>query len=427
MRSFPIALFLVAASFGLFDLSGEAIARDPFPADAFASVSPASASIPGVSLASRDRLLSTVAVADSTPSGRGLVASTWAEVDGDFGFQGEYTGSIEVGMAGGKLFGLQVIAGGNGSFTGRFLGEGLPGAGWNKVAVIPCQGQLKDGLVTLSSTVYVATIDAGGRAEIRYNRGGKSVLGTLRKVERVSPTLGAKAPCDAIVLFDGSSTSQLLNAQLTPEGCLAVGTETLGRFQDFTLHLEFRTPYMPNARGQARGNSGVYIQGRYEVQILDSFGLEGEFNECASLYRTRKPDLNMAFPPLTWQTYDITFKAARFAADGRKCANARITVCHNGVLVHNDIEIPNKTGGGLVEGPSAEPIKLQNHNDPVTFRNIWIVDHCAPKPCVPCCVECVPCRKCKGRLFGVVEAGRSAELMAEQPETLSEMRAAQGR
>jgi hypothetical protein len=422
MRSFPVALLFVLAFLGGYGQDGEVFARDLDAGDALASVSFAPETFSG-----GNRPLPVAPVADSASTGRRVVASTWSEVDGDYGFQGEYTGSIEVGMAGGKLFGLQVVAGGNGTFTGRFLGEGLPGAGWNKVAAIPCQGLLNEGRVTLTSSVYVATIDAGGRAEVRYNRGGKSVLGTLRKVERVSPTLGAKAPCDAIVLFDGSSTSQFLNAKVTPEGCLAVGTETLGRYQDFTLHLEFRTPYMPSAKGQARGNSGVYIQGRYEVQILDSFGLEGEFNECASLYRTRKPDLNMAFPPLAWQTYDITFQAARFGTDGRKCANARITVCHNGVVVHNDVEIPNKTGGGLIEGPSAEPIKLQNHNDPVTFRNIWIVDHCAPKPCVPCCVECVPCRKCRGRLFGAVEAGGVGAVSADEPATLTELVAAHGR
>src|SRR5262249_34742326 len=82
----------------------------------------------------------------------------------------------------------------------------------------------------------------------------------------------------------------------------------------FRLHLEYRTPYMPTARDQARGNSGVYIQRRYEVQILDSFGLDGAFNEAGSLYRQTPPDLNMAFPPLTWQTYDIWFTPPQFAA-----------------------------------------------------------------------------------------------------------------
>jgi hypothetical protein len=140
------------------------------------------------------------------------------------------------------------------------------------------------------------------------------------------------------------------------------------------MHLEFRTPYMPQARGQGRGNSGVYIQGRYEVQVLDSFGLEGADNECGGLYKQRAPLVNMAFPPLAWQTYDIDFTAPRFDAAGKKTHNARITVRHNGVVVHNDVEITAKTGGGAPEGREARPIKLQDHGNPVHYRNIWIVE-----------------------------------------------------
>ncbi len=139
------------------------------------------------------------------------------------------------------------------------------------------------------------------------------------------------------------------------------------------MHIEFLVPYMPSARGQGRGNSGVYLQSRYEVQILDSFGLEGAFNECGALYRQRAPDLNMAFPPLSWQTYDITFHAPVFDVCGNKCRFGRLTVLHNGVAVQNDIRIQTKTGAGQPEGPSVLPIKLQNHGNPVQFRNIWLM------------------------------------------------------
>jgi hypothetical protein len=139
---------------------------------------------------------------------------------------------------------------------------------------------------------------------------------------------------------------------------------------------------MPTARDQARGNSGVYIQRRYEVQILDSFGLDGAFNEAGALYRQTPPDFNMAFPPLTWQTYDIWFTPPYFAADGKtKLANARITVLHNGVAVHWNREITAKTGGGQQEGPTALPIQLQDHGNPVVFRNIWIVPLQTPTYC----------------------------------------------
>jgi hypothetical protein len=137
---------------------------------------------------------------------------------------------------------------------------------------------------------------------------------------------------------------------------------------------------MPYARGQRRSNSGVYIQSRYEVQILDSFGLEGKNNECGGLYKQRPPDLNMCFPPLRWQTYDITFVSPKFADDGTKLRNARITVRHNGELIHNNVEVTNKTGAGKLEASQPLPTKLQNHGDPVRFRNIWLVEHDGTRP-----------------------------------------------
>ena len=132
-------------------------------------------------------------------------------------------------------------------------------------------------------------------------------------------------------------------------------------------------PTCRKPRGQARGNSGVYIQQRYEVQILDSFGLEGVENECGGLYTQTRPDLNMCLPPLAWQTYDIWFTPPQFDDDGKKTANARITALHNGYLIHHHREITAKTGGGKAEGPQPLPINLQDHGNPVMFRNIWIV------------------------------------------------------
>ncbi|HCD03678.1 MAG TPA: DUF1080 domain-containing protein, partial [Planctomycetaceae bacterium] len=114
-------------------------------------------------------------------------------------------------------------------------------------------------------------------------------------------------------------------------------------------------------------------------QILDSFGLAGKNNECGGLYKTLDPSINMCLPPLSWQTYDINLTAAGFDSTGKKTRNARLTVQHNGVLVHDNLEVKRKTGAGKPEGSLALPTKLQNHGNPVRFRNIWLLDR-TPKP-----------------------------------------------
>jgi len=150
---------------------------------------------------------------------------------------------------------------------------------------------------------------------------------------------------------------------------------TKRKFKDFKLHIEFRTPFMPDARGQGRGNSGVYLQGRYEVQVLDSYGLEGKDNECGGIYKVGAPLVNMCLPPGQWQTYDMTFRAPRFNAAGEKTGNAVVTVKHNGVTIHDERPIPGPTGGAL-DNNAAEPggIYLQDHGNPVQFRNVWVVE-----------------------------------------------------
>ena len=132
---------------------------------------------------------------------------------------------------------------------------------------------------------------------------------------------------------------------------------------------------MPAARGQGRGNSGVYLQGRYEVQMLDSFGLDGDEQRVRRPLRaSRPPSVNMCFPPLAWQTYDIDYTAAKFE-DGKKTKNATITVKHNGVTIHQDVELPQTTTAAPVaEGPEPGPIYLQDHGNPVRYRNIWLVE-----------------------------------------------------
>ncbi|MGC1274219.1 MAG: DUF1080 domain-containing protein [Planctomycetaceae bacterium] len=297
------------------------------------------------------------------------------QTDADFPFVGEYLGSIssrENGVWKSTPIGLQVVALGEGRFEAvEYLG-GLPGLGWNghDKAVLP--GRRDGRLVEIDAVPAGITLDG---IVGRVGGGGSSAaVGTLRRINRASPTLGLHPPKEATVLFDGRNCDLFSNATLSEDRLLCVGAETKDAYSDFTLHVEYRAPYMPVAKSQSRANSGVYLQRRYEVQILDSFGQPAEFNSAASVYRTKPADLNMCFPPLTWQTYDIRFQAAKFS-DGEKIADARLTVWHNGVKVHDDYELPDKTGAGRPEGPDPLPILLQDHGSPVHFRNVWLVDH----------------------------------------------------
>lgn len=192
----------------------------------------------------------------------------------------------------------------------------------------------------------------------------------------------AKAPNGAQILFDGNNAGNFTGRDGGFAPWNIVGTAlqvepgtgdimTRDSYRDFRLHVEFLVP--EDARkGQARGNSGVYLQRRYEVQILESFGDPALRNGAGALYTLRAPDVNAAAAPGTWQTYDIAFRAARFEG-GDKTENARATVWHNGVLIHDDAELPSKTGQGQPEGPEPGQILLQDHGSKVQFRNLWIL------------------------------------------------------
>lgn len=304
----------------------------------------------------------------------------WAAVsvqdaDADFVDQGEYLGWI-VQHGCRYACGLQVVALGGGNFFAAEYVGGLPGNGWFRDAPrYEWQGRRRGAAVVFTRPGGTLRL-AAGRAEIYDGEGEHAALrGVLCKVERSSVTLGQRPPRCADVLFDGTGTGLLKNLRIAPDGTMEVGAETVRSYRDFRLHVEFRLPYMPYARGQARGNSGVYLQRRYEVQILDSFGLKGLANECGGLYRQREPDVNMCFPPLSWQTYDIEFRAARFDERGSRTEPARVTVWHNGVVIHDNVALKTKTGAGRPEGPEPMPILFQNHGNPVRFRNVWLVDY----------------------------------------------------
>jgi hypothetical protein len=292
-----------------------------------------------------------------------------AKADIDYEIQGEYAGRIQIGDID-ETWGAQVVALGDGQFEIIGFKGGLPGDGWlrgdesNKT-----QGLREGDYLYADADNFELKIGKGKMEVIAEDR----VLVTLGKVARQSPTLGMKPPKDAKVLFDGTNVDQWVNGKLVDGKYLgATNVSSKLALMDHTLHIEFRTPFMPKARGQARGNSGVYIQGRYELQVLDSFGLEGADNECGGIYSIRKPKVNMCFPPLVWQTYDIDFKAARYEGD-KKVENARVTIKHNGVAIHDNLELPHGTPGNKPEGPGPESLFLQDHGDPVVFQNIWVV------------------------------------------------------
>jgi hypothetical protein len=290
--------------------------------------------------------------------------------DPDFQVQGEYEGTVKSPDAEFKV-GVQIIALGEGHFHAVAYPGGLPGDGWDGANKIEADGELKDGVVVFPGDQARGEIKDG---VLRVLSQSDEVHAELKKAERKSPTLGAAPPDGAVVLFDGTAADQFEGGKISDDRLLVAGATSKRKTQDCQLHVEFLLPFMPQARGQARANSGCYLQGRYEVQMLDSFGLEGADNECGGIYSIKRPDTNMCYPPLAWQTYDIDFTAATYEGE-KKVKNATITVRHNGVVIHKDVELPKSTTAAPVaEGPEPGPIYLQDHGNPVRYRNIWLVE-----------------------------------------------------
>ena len=320
-----------------------------------------------------------------------------ADLPKDFQVQGEYEGSAE----GGDKLGIQVIALGKGAFQAVIHPGGLPGAGWKGEEKFLMDGTTEGEAIEFKPAAgdrkYLAQAPGEFSAISGPHRNsdkkwsatwssdelkGKTHEGksfTAKKTTRVSPTMGAKAPEGAVVLFDGKSTDKWKGGR-ADEATGFLNTDgndvtTKDKYGSYTLHLEFMLPYRPDARGQGRGNSGVYMVDHYELQVLDSFGLAGKDNECGGIYQKASPKVNMCLPPLTWQTYDIEFTKAETDADGKKTKNAILSVRHNGVPIHENLELTGKTGGARAEPEGTPgPIKLQGHGNPLQYRNIWLVE-----------------------------------------------------
>ncbi len=294
-----------------------------------------------------------------------------AMADADFAYQGEYTGELTAGGEKKKI-GLQIIAMGDGNFQAVYHNGGLPGDGYDKSKRERVSGKLENDTVTFTGAAWVGKLK---EKMVAMSDSAGASLGQLAFIKRESPTIGAKPPEGAVVLFDGTNLDQWqAGAKMTEDKLLQEGANSKPTYQSCLLHVEFFLPYKPFARGQGRGNSGVYLQARYETQVLDSFGLDGKMNETGGIYSIKAPDINMCFPPLQWQTYDTEFTAAQYE-DGKKVKNARMTVRLNGVVVQDDVELPKTTTAApLKESPEPGHLHIQNHGNPVRFRNIWFAE-----------------------------------------------------
>jgi hypothetical protein len=218
--------------------------------------------------------------------------------------------------------------------------------------------------------------------------GGTMPLSAQETPAAAKPIRSQKPPKGAILLFNGKDLSawgkrsapdqaaewSIADGELTVQPG-AGDILTREKYGDYQLHVEFQIPYLPDKHSQERGNSGVYQQGLFEVQVLDAYQNETYAKGgCAAIYGFKDPDKNVAKPPLEWQTYDITFRAARFDAAGKMLQHPRITVVWNGVKVHDNVEITcgpttSSLGGDIT---ATGPIMLQDHGCRDKYRNIWI-------------------------------------------------------
>jgi hypothetical protein len=303
-------------------------------------------------------------------------------------YMGDWQGEGKLDGQKAKVF-AQIIALGDGQYRANILSTLEKRV--DPEAVL--DGKMADGKVSFSGSDWTAVHDGKSFVGSHKQEAGNF---TMTRLVRVSPTMGKKPPRGAVVLFDGKSTAgwyhpgrkkptsdasgaSAVSWKLLENGAMEVARggsiKSTKAFTDHFVHVEFRTPFMPKARGQGRGNSGVYLQGFYEVQVLDSYGLAGRDNECGGIYKVAAPTVNMCLPPMQWQTYDIDFKAARFDENGNIIAKPQMTVTHNGVKIHDAVEVPKPTqshGSGDVK--QAGGLYLQDHGNPVQYRNIWVAE-----------------------------------------------------
>ncbi len=320
--------------------------------------------------------------ADATPSAE--LSGSGAEIARADKFVGEYVGEFK--PADGKALAAagQIFAEGDGKYKvlllpGQKLKDGIKFGDSHKV--IQLHGKVKKGEdeVNIAGGGWSGTLSSDsisaksedGKFELKY---------TVRK----SPTLEAEPPKNATVLLPykpGEKTS--LDAwknkkwKILPDGSVQVNKGnnlTKESFGSANIHIEFYIPYEPKKRGQGRGNSGAYVQGRYEVQVLDSFGLKPGKGDCGAIYSVSVPPVNACLPPARWQTYDIEFHAPKIN-NGKVVKHAMMTVRQNGITIHKNVKLPRPTTAAKFGNIAPTgPLMLQDHGHPVRYRNIWLVE-----------------------------------------------------
>ncbi len=287
----------------------------------------------------------------------------------------------------------EVIGLGNDQFRIRFF----PQLYRRARSLFETEAELRDGVIRFDRDDWQGEISAEGFRGESQQGGDAPIAFELSRYSLTPPNLGKAPPEGAIVLFDGSDLDAWEDGDgnaadwiITDDGILQIPRRRRGErhrsirtretFGDIQMHIEYRTPYFPSRRRQGRGNSGVFIQSVYEVQVLDSFGADGHWDDNGALYKVSPPRVNASLPPGQWQTFEIDFQAARFGPDGDLLSYPRMTVLHNGIPIVTDFELREHTRHTLearqvppISAPA--PILLQEHGsgNPVQFRNIWVL------------------------------------------------------
>jgi hypothetical protein len=282
--------------------------------------------------------------------------------------QGEYEGTMHE-----KPFAMQVLVNESG-IDAIICPGGLPGKAPLEAAAERrrISSSVQEGERHFSANGWRAILSNEG---ITLNDFKGDVIGELKRVERSSATLGAPPPDGAVVLFDGSNVDSFKKgARMSQDKLLMEGCTSVEEFGDCSIHLEFCLPYLPSEYGQSRGNSGLIIAGRYELQILDSYGAQGDSGDCGAIFAMVKPKVNMSYPPLSWQTYDIDYIAPRFNEKKEKISDAMLTVKQNNVVIHENVKLTAPTRGApLNQETPRGPMILQAQRRSVLYRNFWVI------------------------------------------------------